>query len=297
MNLHPTAQIHAPVFIGKNCRIDKGAVLGPHAVIGNNSVVDARTTILNSVIFSGSYIGQALELRDVIVNKNRLINTRLGTNIIITEDILLGVNYEKKKYGLRKTFLPRLAALLLLLLTLPVIGVTALVLKLFRRGPLSSKITAVQLPAKPDKALWKTFDFKSFCKIRENKPAGDENSNSIGIQGPVGWQDLLLRFLPGLFTVLKGKLHLVGVGPRTVSEIQGLPEDWRALYLKSKPGLITEALVNFGSMPNADELFSAEAFYTVSAGPMYDLKILGRYLGQVVGLLPKPDREDTLRAE
>lgn len=291
VNLHPTARIHAPVYIGKNCRIDRGVTLGPHAVIGSNSVVDAHTVVSGSVIFSGSYIGQALELNDVIVNKNRLINTRLGTDIIITEDILLGANYEKKQYGLWKTLFPRVAALALLLLMLPVIGVTALVLKLFRKGPLISKATAVRLPAGPDRALWKTFDCYSFCRAHENNRNGDGNTGSIRAQDPAGWQDLLLRFLPGLFTVLKGGLYLVGVGPRTIREIQDLPEDWRALYLKSKPGLITEALVNFGPVPNVDELYSAEAFYTVSAGFLYDLKILGRYLGQVVGLVPKPGRE------
>ncbi len=86
--LHPTAKITPPAYIGEDCNIGKGAHLGPNVVIGKSCVVDSRSVIADSVIFSGSYVGESLELRDVLVDKNRLINTRIGSEITITEDFI-----------------------------------------------------------------------------------------------------------------------------------------------------------------------------------------------------------------
>ncbi len=48
-------------------------------------------------------------------------------------------------------------------------------------------------------------------------------------------------------------------------------------------------MVHFGTDPSEDELYAAEAFYAVSAGIWYDLKILAKYMAQVLGIQPKPE--------
>ena len=88
INLHPTAHLIPPVYIGQDCRIDKGVFLGPNAIIGHNCVIDSDSTITESVIFSGSYVGQGLELSQVMVDRNRLINTHMGTDITIVDDFI-----------------------------------------------------------------------------------------------------------------------------------------------------------------------------------------------------------------
>jgi hypothetical protein len=105
---------------------------------------------------------------------------------------------------------------------------------------------------------------------------------------------ILLRFLLvfasylNLLSVAQGSLRFVGVDPRNGEEIKALASDWQVLYLKSKPGIVTEALVNFGTHPTEDELYSAEAFCCVSSGWKYDLKLLAKYFGQLLGLIPLP---------
>ena len=74
----------------------------------------------------------------------------------------------------------------------------------------------------------------------------------------------------------------------SVEMVASMPNDWRMLYFKAKPGIVTEALVNFGPSPSPDQCYSAEAFYSVSSSFWYDLKLLLKYAGQLLGLIPKP---------
>jgi len=73
------------------------------------------------------------------------------------------------------------------------------------------------------------------------------------------------------------------VKPRSRDEIKALGRDWKALYLSSKPGVITEAFINYGASPTEDELYTSEAFYSVSAGIGHDFKLLAAYLGRLLG--------------
>src|SRR5690554_3239630 len=41
--IHPDAQISGPVYLGKNCKIDAGAVIEPYTVIGSHCQVDERS--------------------------------------------------------------------------------------------------------------------------------------------------------------------------------------------------------------------------------------------------------------
>lgn len=78
--------------------------------------------------------------------------------------------------------------------------------------------------------------------------------------------------------MIKGDLSLVGVQPRSANEIASLSEDWRALYLQTKAGLITDAIVHFGTAPSSDELCASECYYSVTESFSSDLKLLSQYL-------------------
>ena len=64
---------------------------------------------------------------------------------------------------------------------------------------------------------------------------------------------------------------------KTEEEIKNLSSDWRALYLRANPGIITEAYLNYGDNPSEDELYSAETFYSVSVSPRHDLGLIAKY--------------------
>ena len=264
VSLHPTAQIEGPVYIGANCRIGPETRIGPNAVIGDNCIVEARSHVSHAVVLPGSYIGEFLELTDAVVDHNRLANVRLNTDLFITDAFLLARLTETGlRRGLARTAL-RLSAAGWLVLLSPVLLALAAWFKLFRRGPVLYCREAVRLPAQGEPGQWRTF------RIPALRPR-----DATGVSF---WLDVL----PGLVPVAAGDLALVGVEPRSPKEISVLPVDWRSLYLQSKAGLITEAAVNRVAADDPDAMYSAEAYYTATAGFGHDLGLLCRYLGQVV---------------
>ena len=293
VSLHPTAKLTPPLYIGENCRIGKGAQIGPAAVIGSNCVLDEKASVARSIVFPGSYVGEGLELSDAIVDRNCLINVRVGSEITIREDFILGNLADKQLRRGWNRLISQAAAILLLIPALPALAVMMLYFKLRPSGPVFSAGPMVRLPADEDQLAWQTFPLIGFY------PGGPESGEKASQTAPhpkplcgfpAGWRHFFRIFLPALINIARGDLRFVGVPPRTEQDIEGLPQDWRAIYLNSKPGIVTETLVNFGPQATADEMYSAEAFYSVSSGLKYDLRILMKYFGQILGLVPRPGR-------
>jgi hypothetical protein len=123
---------------------------------------------------------------------------------------------------------------------------------------------AVLLPA-PEEGPWPTFR-QWLLLPRAEALAADR------------WRFLFFVFLPGLLSVVAGHCRLCGLPPRTPDEIQALPADWREFYLKSKPGLLTESLIQDGPHASDDERFASEAWYAAAAGIRHDLSMVKRFL-------------------
>lgn len=276
VSLHPTATLNPPVYIGDNCRIGKGTRLGPDAVIGKDCVLDSGCTVTGSVIFQGSYVGEGLELANVLIDKNRLINVRYGTDVLVSEDFILGCMSGSRIGQRLSSAFSRVVAACLLLIVWPLLLVTALMLKAFRRGPVLFKKKAVRLPAPSDDTFWRTFDYLSFAPFAQETRKKSKGSRWEGLK------HLFLRFLPALISVVKGEVHFVGVSPRSEEELRALSQDWKMLYIGSRVGIVTEAYVNFGATPTEDDLYSAEVFYSVTAGTGHDFKLLLGYLGRIL---------------
>lgn len=274
--LHPTAQVLAPAYIGENCEIGPGVKVGPNAVVGHDCVLDTHSVVSQSVIYPGSYVGEALELTDVIVDRNRLINARVGGVVTITDNFILG-NLAEKHFS--KWFLARVSqvcGLLALLLALPLLLLVALFLKLFRNGPVFYPREAVRLPAGDDEMSWRKYTLWSFCF----HPGGEGNTGEPPL---ASFRGFFLRILPALVNIAKGELSFVGVPPRSREEIKRLPRDWQSLYLAGKGGIVTEASVRSGEWPTEDDLYAAEAVYVAEAGGRHDWHLLLGYIGRMFG--------------
>jgi len=280
VSLHPMARLVAPVYIGENCRIGLGVQLGPGAVVGRDCVLEKRCTVADSLILPGSYVGEALELADVIVDRNRLVNVRVGAAVTVTDNFILG-NLRERRF--RKGVLAlcsRLAAAVMLAVSFPVLLLTALVMMIRGRKPALCREEAVCLPAPEDAALWKTFPrFRFNERVETERGPRPAPECEEGREGP---EDLFLRLLPALLNIVRGEMRFVGVRPRTRAEMASLPPDWRTLVLTSKPGVVTEAFIAYGADPTPDERYTAEAFYCVSTGFAHDLQLLLRYLRRIL---------------
>jgi hypothetical protein len=269
VSLHPTVRLNPPVYISANCRINPGVCLGPNVSIGANCILDSHCTVTDSTIMSGSYIGEMLELQDCIVDRNLLVNTRIGGAMSISDDFILGCVSCSNVRGVLTAVSSRLVGVLACILLLPLLLVTMLTLKLFRKGPVMVWRRVLQLPAGSDASQWRELRLCSF-----------ERDYDAPARYPL-LRHFFQRLLPGLFHVAQGRVSIVGLEPRHSEAVLRLCRDWRALYRVSKAGLITEAMVVYGPDPTQDDLYSAEACYVASAGAWYDLKLCCAYLARI----------------
>ncbi len=272
VSLHPSVTLTAPVYIGPNCRIGRGARIGPSAVISENCIVDEHSSVVDSIVTAGTYIGQGLELDHVIVDRNLLFNVRLETAFLVSESFMLSGLRADGQSGLLRQFFSRAAALALAFLFYPFAGFVFLVFIVTGKGELT-KASRVRIPADGHPDAWQEYALPSFCLRTDGLRAG---------AAPGRWASFFLNFLPGLLAVLRGDLFLVGVQPRPRRAIEELPGDWRSIYLKSKGGLITEASVMFGETPTEDEVYTAEAFYSATESAGHDLKLIWLYFWRLV---------------
>ena len=226
--IHPSARIRGPVFIGENCQIKQHAQIGPYVVIENNSVIENKSIVEDALICQRSYVGEGLEVRHSIIDRNILINLALETHVVIHDDFILA---ELKAPSFRQYLLRSLGryfAVVLIVIFSPILGVLYLTRNI-------QKNQMLLLPSAWERHRWKTFDLMSFTKNKKH-------SQKI----PKGF----FACLPMLINVINGELHFTGVSPRSPEEVEQLPPDWRNLYLKSKAGLITLAMLEQGGYSN-----------------------------------------------
>ncbi|MBN2297081.1 MAG: sugar transferase [Deltaproteobacteria bacterium] len=281
--LHPTARITPPVYIGRNCRIGKGVQLGPYASIGRNCVLDEHSSVENAVVFPDTYVGESLDLNDVIVDKNRLINVRFDSEVLITDPFILSSMKDRQVRKWLSGVFSQVFACVLLMITLPFFPVIAWHAGSLRSNRFMTSKKAVKLPASNDPAMWNIYDLLSFPPYEKHF----ENTNLKKDPGRQILEHLLLTFLPGLINVARGDLQIIGVAPRTPEEVSMLDEEWREVYLKSKAGLITESIINFGFNPSPHELYSAEMLYSKTFRRLSDLILIGKYFRMVWSALFK----------
>ena len=277
VNLHPTASLTPPVYVGKNCRVGANTRLGPHVVVGNDCILDNGSHLTHTVIFPGSYIGENLDLTNVIVDQSTLIDPESNTTVPVTDaSLLASASMASIRRWLTQS-MGRLLALCLLLGCAPLLLLTMLWLKLTRQGPVCFGTDAVRLPTITLDITWRTFRLWRFVSAPHDKDSTLQSCYSL--------RHFVLVFLPSLIAIVQGRLHFVGVPPRTVAEVKALPPYWQQLYVQSKLGVISEAEVYYGSHATADERYLAEAFYSVHAGFWHDLRLFLRYLGGLLHLI------------
>jgi hypothetical protein len=271
--LHPAAQLIPPVYIGEDCEVAAGARVGPNVFVGPGCVIDRRSALTDAVVLPGTYVGECLELDNVLADRNRVARALPGRPVRVEEDCAVASLAEGAFSRWAGRLLSMAAGLTLLLLAAPVLLLVALGLKLARRGKVLHVTRVVRLPAGPGAGTWDTFGLWSF------RPRG--GPDRTGGPGRAGVGHFFLEFLPALVNVARGDLRLVGLPPRTPEEVQQLGPDWRALYLQGRAGIVSENLLA-PETPSEEETYATEGVYAVTGGVGRDLGLL---LGYLCGVL------------
>jgi mannose-1-phosphate guanylyltransferase / phosphomannomutase len=88
----PGAQIHGPVYLGRDVKVVGGAVIHGPSVITDNTVIERRAHIDRSIIWRNTYVGQYSEVRGAIIGAecNVQPNAVVFENAVVSDHTVLG---------------------------------------------------------------------------------------------------------------------------------------------------------------------------------------------------------------
>ena len=84
----PASAVRPPVFIGKNCRIDPAAEIGPYTVLGDGCTVEAGAVVADSLLWDGVDVEAGARLEWAIVASRARVGTEahIGRGAVIGHD-------------------------------------------------------------------------------------------------------------------------------------------------------------------------------------------------------------------
>jgi len=249
------ARLHAPCWIGESVWIGPDAEIGPMAVLEDRVFVDRGAWVEQSHVASDSYVGEFVELRHSLAWGSRLINWQNGSLLLVPDDFLLGGFKRPKPFRTGSNWFGRVAALLLLQLTVP-LGLYGML-----------KTTAFGLPA---------FRARE-AVLPWSREFPDEEERTI-TYFEMNSTNKFMRRWPQLWNVACGEFAWVGNRPLSAKSAAQLTTDFEKLWLNAPIGLVSLADVE-GAFDHFDEQARAHAaFYATRADWRLDLSILTRFV-------------------
>lgn len=246
--IHPSARLIAPCYIGKAVSIDAGAVVGPHAVVEDGAYIAAGAQVRHSVVMPETYVGAELELDHVIARGPVLVNAVLGIRTEISDPQLLDHLYPAPRHA---RWSSRVIA-----------------------AALQSALFPMYLLLR-----WRLHHFADFLANHAIIPSPGRQAGSLrsmrvafalpapGSSGATyDWPShFLATFYPGLGSVRRGELRFIGPSLRSWRETAKLPGEWRRIYEKCPCGLLNDAWMQANPGLGGDESFASDAL--AAAGP------------------------------
>ena len=268
--LHPSTQIIGPVFIGSDCDIDEGVVLGPNAVVSQHSLLLQDTIAQDCLITSFTGVGEDLHLQDCIVFPNMIYNSRLKIKLGISDEVLTSDLRNSLFLKSTCTMAASLSATGARLLLSGPAFVYRLSQALLGRSP---QFTAVEIQREfgiPGHGPYGALVIPKYTIAPVNLPT----ERRIASQ----WRDLFLRITPALRLVATGQMRWCGISPRTATGYRTVPDYWRETLQHQTPGLITEWLVQHGPSATEEQRLVCDVWMAVNQSRWNRLRLFARYL-------------------
>ena len=225
------------------------------------------------------------DLFDVKLGRSRA--GYLGDHVVVT----ISTGGIRGEPALVKRLLDIVLSLSLLALSLPLLGLLALLIRLTSLGP----VLFIQKRVGFHKRLFPLYKFRTMVADAEEKLADLQDMNEV--TGPVFkikddpritpigrfLRKTSLDELPQLFNVLKGDMSLVGPRPLPVRDYNGFDEDWHRRRFSVRPGITCLWQVNGRSDTAFDRWMELDMIYIDNWSLWLDLKILARTIPAVLG--------------
>lgn len=189
-----------------------------------------------------------------------------------------------------KSVMDRAIALPLFLLSLPVLAVAALWIKLSSRGPVFYcqtreglavwKLRTMQMDG--DKILEQWFEENPLDRAHWNRHFKLKRDPRVLPGIGTFLRRTSLDELPQLWTILMGRMSLVGPRPLPDYHLEAFDEEFRRLRTRVLPGLTGLWQVSTRSEGDADVLQAMDTYYIRNWSPWLDLYILARTVTAVL---------------
>jgi mannose-1-phosphate guanylyltransferase/phosphomannomutase len=93
-DLSPDAEVHGPVLVGDNCRVEAGAVLRPYTVLGADVVVKTDAELERCVVHDHVYVGPGARVRGAVVGRASDLRdgAHIEENAVIGDECFVGAH-------------------------------------------------------------------------------------------------------------------------------------------------------------------------------------------------------------
>ncbi len=223
-HIDPSAHLLPPVWIGRRAKVGPQCRIGPNAFVSTRAVLDEDVEVIDAIICQDTYIGRHTRLEQSIAKGGLLLNWKLKAAANILDHFVMADLACSKN---RAGIAERFLALLL------------------------------WLPC----ALTARFMNRGLTPTYRNVTDGSGLLQRLKIwpRGPI-----LIRRAEWLRAVASGRLRMVGILPRTISDWDALPAETRAL-LESVPSGVLALSDLYGRHDPSDPFEWIHAAYQAGA--------------------------------
>jgi hypothetical protein len=236
--ISPTAEITGPVWIGPHATISSGAKVGPNSIVEGGAFIDKRARVESAWVGPATYAGAGTAIAESFAWGNGLLNLTDGSFLEVKDDFLLKDLARPSRSRRRVSWVERMLAFLLMLLSFPKAGWVMLRSWVRREAVFDDKRVILPPTGRVD-AFSRTY-------------------NLLRLNGAEG----LLGRWPELWRVCRGELALVGNRPLSAEEVTALRGPVGQLWLESPAGVFSLADAEGADGESLSESLAHAAYFT-----------------------------------
>lgn len=92
--VHPDATLEGPIILGKHCRVERGAKIGPYTVLGENTVIGQYSSVRHSICWAGVHIGASAEIKGAVICQQATVKpkARVFQGAVVGQGSVLGMS-------------------------------------------------------------------------------------------------------------------------------------------------------------------------------------------------------------